>query len=60
MNELGLRREDAQKRSAWFWAIGAPLGPLERLKADNWVLSCRDLIVPGVRWPGRGEKTWFE
>ena len=42
-----------RSRLRWF-------GHVERLDADNWVSSCRDLNIVGVRKPGRGKKTWFQ
>jgi hypothetical protein len=40
-------------RLRWF-------GHVERKSADDWLSSCREVIVDGVRGPGRGKKTWME
>ena len=38
-------------RLKWF-------GHMERKSGDVWVLVCRNVVVAGVRYAGRGRKTW--
>ena len=40
-------------RLRWF-------GHVERKEEDDWVSACRNVVVAGVRWVGRGRKTWGE
>jgi hypothetical protein len=40
-------------RLRWF-------GHIERKDKDDWVSSCRELVVDGSRGRGRGRKTWLE
>ena len=35
-------------------------GHVEPKSGDFWVLVCRNVVVVGVRWAGRGRKTWRE
>ena len=37
-------------RLRWF-------GHVERKNGDDWVSACRNVVVAGVRWVGRGRKT---
>ena len=55
-NRLGIHiiRDVIQaRRLRWF-------GHLERMERDNWVIKCRDLVVPGTKSRGRPRKTWQE
>jgi hypothetical protein len=40
-------------RLRWF-------GHVERENGDDWVSTCRNVVVAGVRCVGRGRKTWRE
>ena len=40
-------------RLRWF-------GHVERKNGDDWVSSCRNVVVAGMRCAGRGRKTWYE
>ena len=40
-------------RLRWF-------GHVERKNGDDWVSTCRNVVVAGVRCAGRGRKTWRE
>ena len=40
-------------RLRWF-------GHVEPLEPKNWVSACRNVVVAGVRYAGRGRKTWNE
>ena len=33
---------------------------VERKSGDDWVSACRNVVMAGVRGPGRGRKTWHE
>ena len=35
-------------------------GHLEHNGVDDWVSTCRNVVVAGVRCVGRGRKTWGE
>ena len=39
------------RRLRWF-------GHLEHKSGNDWVSSCRDMKVAGVKYVGRGRKTW--
>ena len=40
-------------RLRWF-------GHVERKNGDDWVSVCRNVVVAGVRWVGKGRTTWRE
>ena len=40
-------------RLMWF-------GHVERKNGDDWVQACRNVVVAGARYAGRGRKTWRE
>jgi hypothetical protein len=40
-------------RLRWF-------GHVERKSEDDWVSTCRNVVVAGVRCAGRGRKTWYK
>ena len=40
-------------RMRWF-------GHVERVSEDDWVSTCRNVVVAGVRCAGGGRKTWYE
>ena len=53
-NLLGINRvADVVRRGRLRWC-----GHLERESVDDWVSSCRRLVVEEVRGQGRGRKTW--
>ena len=53
-NLLGINRvADVVRRGRLRW-----FGHLERKSVDDWVSSCRRLVVEGARGQGRGRKTW--
>ena len=33
---------------------------VERKSGDDWVSTCRNVVVAGVRCAGRGRKIWYE
>ena len=35
-------------------------GHVERKCGDDWVSACKNVVVAGVRFEGRGRKTWYE
>ena len=48
--------DDVVRRGRLRW-----FGHVERMKADDWVSACRNLVVGGgKRGRGRGRKTWKE
>ena len=53
-NLLGINRvADVVRRGRLRW-----FGHLERKSVDDWVSSCRRLVVEGARGQGRSRKTW--
>ena len=53
-NLLGINRvADVVRRGRLRW-----LGHLERKSVDDWVSSCRRLVVEGARGQSRSRKTW--
>ena len=53
-NLLGINRAaDVVRRERLRW-----FGHLERKSVDDWVSSCRRLVVEGTRGQGRSRKTW--